>query len=108
METGRVSTCAEGRPRMSALISAFPDGRSRQEAGGYEIRHGEYAAVVTARAGALRRLTYRGRDLVVPFPHGHPIPDYRGIVAAPWPNRIADGVRPVRREFGSGITPGAA
>jgi aldose 1-epimerase len=28
---------------------------------------------------------------VVPFPEGGPIPDYRGIIAAPWPNRIADG-----------------
>jgi aldose 1-epimerase len=57
----------------------------------YGIRNGEYAAVATARGGALRRLTYRGRDLVVPFAQGGPIPEYRGIVAAPWPNRIADG-----------------
>lgn len=57
----------------------------------YTISSGDYAAVVTACAGALRKLTYRGRDLVVPFPEGGPIPDYRGIIAAPWPNRIADG-----------------
>ena len=76
---------------MSALVSDFSDDRGKQEAGAYEIRHGEYAAVITARAGALRKLTYRGRDLVVPFPYGPPIPDYRGIVAAPWPNRVADG-----------------
>ncbi|NQD87202.1 aldose 1-epimerase family protein, partial [Paenarthrobacter sp. CM16] len=29
--------------------------------------------------------------LIVPFPEGGPIPDYRGVIAAPWPNRIADG-----------------
>ena len=57
----------------------------------YTIRSGGYTAVVTARAAALRKLTYQGRDLVVPFPEGGPIPDYRGVVAAPWPNRIEDG-----------------
>jgi aldose 1-epimerase len=57
----------------------------------YLIKSGDYSAVVTARAAALRKLTYRGRDLVVPSPEGGPIPDYRGIIAAPWPNRIADG-----------------
>ncbi|WP_211881390.1 aldose 1-epimerase family protein [Pseudarthrobacter albicanus] len=57
----------------------------------YKIQAGEYAAVVTARAGALRELRHRGRDLIVPFPAGGPIPDFRGIIAAPWPNRIPDG-----------------
>ena len=57
----------------------------------YEIRAGDYTAVITARGAALRQLLHRGRDLVVPFPAGGPIPDYRGIIAAPWPNRIADG-----------------
>jgi aldose 1-epimerase len=57
----------------------------------YELRDGEYTAVITARAAALRVLQFGGRDLVVPFPAGGPIPDYRGIIAAPWPNRIADG-----------------
>ncbi|WP_138444748.1 aldose 1-epimerase family protein [Sinomonas susongensis] len=57
----------------------------------YTIRSGGYTATVSARAGALRKLAYEGRDLVVPFSEGGPIPDYRGIIAAPWPNRIADG-----------------
>jgi aldose 1-epimerase len=57
----------------------------------YRIQLGEYSAVITARAAALRVLRFRERDLVVPFPEGGPIPDFRGIVAAPWPNRIADG-----------------
>ncbi|WP_426299410.1 aldose 1-epimerase family protein [Arthrobacter sp. R-11] len=56
------------------------------------LRSGGYEAIVTARAAALRRLTFEGRDLVVPFAAGEPIPDYRGIIAAPWPNRIADGI----------------
>jgi aldose 1-epimerase len=57
----------------------------------YRIRAGEYTATITAHAGALRELRHRERNLIVPFPEGGPIPDYRGIVAAPWPNRIADG-----------------
>jgi aldose 1-epimerase len=57
----------------------------------YRIRAGEYAATISALAGALRELRYRERDLIVPFPEGGPIPDYRGIIAAPWPNRIPDG-----------------
>ena len=57
----------------------------------YELRAGEYSAVITARAAALRMLRHRERDLVVPFPAGGPIPDYRGVIAAPWPNRIDGG-----------------
>lgn len=57
----------------------------------YLLRAGGYEAIITARAAALRALRFDGRDLVVPFPEGGPIPDYRGIIAAPWPNRIADG-----------------
>lgn len=57
----------------------------------YRIRAGEYTAAITAQAGALRELRHGGRDLIVPFPEGGPIPDYRGVIAAPWPNRIADG-----------------
>lgn len=57
----------------------------------YRIRAGEYTATVSALAGALRELRFRERDLIVTFPEGGPIPDYRGIVAAPWPNRIPDG-----------------
>ena len=57
----------------------------------YEIAAGDYTAVVIPRGAALRTLTFRGRDLVVPFAAGGPIPDYRGVIAAPWPNRIADG-----------------
>jgi len=57
----------------------------------FTLSAGGYTAVVAARAAALRVLQFEGRDLVVPFPEGGPIPDYRGIIAAPWPNRIADG-----------------
>lgn len=64
------------------------EGRAAAE---FRIQAGEYTAAVTAQGGALRELRHRERDLIVPFPAGGPIPDYRGIIAAPWPNRIADG-----------------
>ncbi|WP_427132695.1 aldose 1-epimerase family protein [Pseudarthrobacter sp. S9] len=57
----------------------------------FRLRYGDYAASVVQRGGALRELSFQGRDLVVPFDAERPIPDYRGIIAAPWPNRIADG-----------------
>ena len=57
----------------------------------HSIASGPYTAVVTARGGALRELRHNGRDLVVGFgPEGR-IPDYRGVICAPWPNRLADG-----------------
>ncbi|WP_104061375.1 aldose 1-epimerase family protein [Arthrobacter sp. 4R501] len=56
-----------------------------------QLVSGDYNAAVVQRGGALRRLTFQGRDLVVPFDADAPIPSYRGIIAAPWPNRIADG-----------------
>lgn len=57
----------------------------------FRLVSGDYTASIVQRGGSLRQLTYRGRDLVVPFDAAAPIPDYRGIIAAPWPNRIADG-----------------
>ncbi|MDF9749941.1 aldose 1-epimerase family protein [Arthrobacter sp. ES3-54] len=57
----------------------------------YGLRHGGYTAVITARGAAVRQFQFRGRDLVVPFPAGGPNPDYRGVIIAPWPNRIPDG-----------------
>lgn len=58
----------------------------------YGLRNGEYTAVIAARGAAVRELRHRGRDLVVPFPAGSPGPDFRGVVVAPWPNRIPDGM----------------
>ncbi|VXB45324.1 Aldose 1-epimerase [Arthrobacter sp. 9AX] len=57
----------------------------------YSIASGHYTAVITARGGALRELRHEGRDLVVGFGADGEIPDYRGVICAPWPNRLADG-----------------
>lgn len=57
----------------------------------HAISFGPYSAIVTERSGALRELRHSGRDLVVGFGADGPIPDYRGVVCAPWPNRVAGG-----------------
>ncbi|NUP58764.1 MAG: galactose mutarotase, partial [Pseudarthrobacter sp.] len=55
------------------------------------LAHGPYSAIVTLRGGALRELRHGERDLVVGFGPDGAVPDYRGVVCAPWPNRLADG-----------------
>ena len=57
----------------------------------HSIASGPYTAVVTTRGGALRELQHNGRDLVVGFGPDGRIPDYRGVICVPWPNRLADG-----------------
>ncbi len=57
----------------------------------YSISSGGYSAVIVPEGAAVRMLTHEGRDLIVPFASGEPMPDYRGAIVAPWPNRIPDG-----------------
>lgn len=57
----------------------------------YELRYGDYAATIASIGASIRRLTFRGRDLVVPFDADEVRPAYRGASLAPWPNRITDG-----------------
>lgn len=54
------------------------------EAGGYE-------AHIASVGASLRRLAFAGRDLIVPFRAEEVRPAYRGVLLAPWPNRIVDG-----------------
>lgn len=57
----------------------------------YSISRGSYSAAVSAMGGALRELQHQGRDLVVSFAAGGAVPDYRGVICVPWPNRLSDG-----------------
>jgi aldose 1-epimerase len=57
----------------------------------YELEGSDYSAVVTGIGASLRRLRFRGRDLVVPFGPRELRPNYRGAILAPWPNRVVDG-----------------
>jgi len=57
----------------------------------HALRAGDYEAVVASVGATLRSLTYRGRDLVVPFDANEVRPAYRGATLMPWPNRVVDG-----------------
>ena len=61
----------------------------------YEFEWHGYRAVVTGTGAGLRLLQHDGRDLIVGFPADEPMPNFRGALAAPWPNRIASGRYPV-------------
>ncbi|MFC5789309.1 galactose mutarotase [Agromyces tardus] len=58
----------------------------------HELSFGEYEATITGIGASLRRLTYRGRDLVLPFEVDSIRPAYSGAILAPWPNRVIDGL----------------
>lgn len=58
----------------------------------FKIRCGQYEGVVTTRGGSLRQLRHGRRSLVVPFGEKGEVPDFRGVICAPWPNRIVDGM----------------
>jgi aldose 1-epimerase len=57
----------------------------------YEISTDGYRAVVTESGGALRVLSYDGRDLVDGFGEDEMSFGGRGQLLMPWPNRIRDG-----------------
>ena len=57
----------------------------------FTIEHDGYSATIASVGASLRRLTWTGRDLVVPFAADEVRPGYRGAVLAPWPNRVVDG-----------------
>ncbi len=55
------------------------------------ITHGDYAAAVTEVGAGLRFLRFGDRDLVRPYATDEVRPRYRGVLLAPWPNRVIDG-----------------
>ena len=57
----------------------------------YEISAGEYHATVTELGAGLRRLSYRGRPLIVGYDPDELPPAAAGQLLAPWPNRIDRG-----------------
>ena len=57
----------------------------------YEIAGHGYRAIITSVGACLRLLQFEGRDLVVSFREDEAMTAFRGALAAPWPNRIADG-----------------
>ncbi len=58
----------------------------------FVLTAGEYTATVSRVGGALVSLRFGERDLVLSVDSdGFPLPKFRGVALAPWPNRIADG-----------------
>lgn len=57
-----------------------------------DLRAGKYYASISTYGGGPRALEYQGKPLLVDYPKGVNPPLSAGVVLAPWPNRVADGV----------------
>ncbi|MCO6558439.1 MAG: aldose 1-epimerase family protein [Bifidobacterium sp.] len=58
----------------------------------FTISHGDYTAVVTELGATLRKLTYRGKDMIASWDPDKTVPCTNGELLVPFPNRIEDGV----------------
>lgn len=56
----------------------------------FELSFGDYRASIASVGASLRALTFAGRDLVRGFGADELRPAYRGVLLAPWPNRVID------------------
>ncbi|MDQ0614215.1 aldose 1-epimerase [Microbacterium sp. W4I4] len=56
------------------------------------LRRGEVTAQVAQVGASLRHLSVGGVDIVPPYPDDVPTPMASGVVLAPWPNRVRDGI----------------
>jgi aldose 1-epimerase len=57
-----------------------------------QLRRGEVTAQIAQVGASLRHLSVGGVDIVPPYPDDEPTPMASGVVLAPWPNRIRDGI----------------
>jgi aldose 1-epimerase len=57
----------------------------------FDLSLGDYEASIASVGASLRTLTFRGRDLIVPFDADEVRPAFRGATLAPWPNRVTSG-----------------
>jgi aldose 1-epimerase len=56
-----------------------------------EIRSGDFQAEIRLKGAGLNFLKFQNRDLVDPYVREDEPHRFRGVVLAPWPNRIRDG-----------------
>lgn len=56
------------------------------------LRRGDVTAQLAQVGASLRHLSVGGVDIVPPYPEDQPTPGCSGVVLAPWPNRIRDGL----------------
>lgn len=52
---------------------------------------GDYKATIASVGAGLLGLSFRGKDLVLPFPADELPPAYAGKTLMPWPNRVSSG-----------------
>ncbi|MFD5224329.1 aldose 1-epimerase family protein [Microbacterium sp. NPDC058342] len=71
---------------MSSVAAPSPTGIQ------IHLRRAGVTAQITQVGASLRHLTVDGVDIVPPYPGDQPTPMCSGVVLAPWPNRIRDGV----------------
>ena len=57
----------------------------------FSISHGDYKAVVTELGATLRKLTYRGEDLIVSLGPDDVVSCCHGQILIPFPNRVEGG-----------------
>lgn len=55
------------------------------------LEAGDYKATVASVGAGLVSLSFRGQDIVLPFPADELPPAYAGKVLVPWPNRVTGG-----------------
>lgn len=71
---------------MTAIPTPSPSGAQ------IVLRHGNQTATVATVGASLRAYVVDGLDVVVPYADDEIAPAYHGMVLAPWPNRLRDGV----------------
>lgn len=57
----------------------------------YSISYGDYEAVITELGATMRKVTYKGKNVIVPLGPDDPITCCHGQLLVPFPNRIAAG-----------------
>ncbi|MBT1171299.1 aldose 1-epimerase family protein [Bifidobacterium sp. SO4] len=57
----------------------------------YSISYGDYAAVITELGATMRKVTYQGKNVIVPLGPDDPVTCCHGQLLVPFPNRIAGG-----------------
>lgn len=75
-------------PAPSSVGAADPQTSCAADGGVIVIGAGDYTATLSEAGAAVTDLRYGRRELLC---HHGPMPPFRGVVLAPWPNRIVDG-----------------
>ncbi|MCH9274766.1 aldose 1-epimerase family protein [Bifidobacterium amazonense] len=69
------------------MTKQFPPRTGQQ----YSIHYGDWSAVITELGATMRKVTYKGRNVIVPLGPDDPITCCHGQLLIPFPNRIEAG-----------------